>query len=583
MARMIPPVLDLQNTPSPGERQLFQLLQSAPGTEDWTVLHSQRLARVPKKAQGEADFVVLVPNRGILVLEVKAHKKIARENGVWLFGEPGVEGQDPFDQVSKAMHSIRQTLGQELPMSAGSMLIADAVVFTSVTGTPKSPEWRANQLIEADEVTSTLFPAAILRALDDQASHFKAQGLKVLSNGAGSRLSEDLIEQVVEVLRRRFDLVLNWSAWHAQNDDRLLQLTSEQYRALDYFVNFRRVLFEGPAGTGKTVLAIEAARRALDNGERVLLACHNKPLALHLRAALKGHPNAAEVEVGTFHSYLMRLTGSNPPSDPGATSRYFQVDLPELALDWVTSGERFDRSSQGFDTVVIDELQDLAFAPHLQLVPSLLRDEALGRILAFGDLENQAFFDNREPAAVRQEVVEALGRGLVSCPLTVNCRNTQRTVNLVEALVDVAPPYSSRLRELDPGPQFPDSGGDPGGKLVALLGQLLAKGVKPLNIAVLSLTSVQASVAKTVDHPSWQHRLKDIQEPLGKNDVLATSVFRFKGLERPVIILTDGEAADPGSNQEAWYVGLTRSTAETYVLCDGKTRDKLLARLLAKL
>src|SRR5205085_940718 len=70
VARMIPDVAPRMR--SPGEAELFELLRTAPGTEDWIALHSLDLSEHVERISGEADFVVVVPGRGVLVLEVKA-------------------------------------------------------------------------------------------------------------------------------------------------------------------------------------------------------------------------------------------------------------------------------------------------------------------------------------------------------------------------------------------------------------------------------------------------------------------------------------------------------------------------------
>lgn len=583
MARMIPPVLDRQNTPSPGERLVFDVLGRAPGTEKWTVLHSQRLARVRQKAQGEADFVILVPDLGVLILEVKAHHHVARENGTWLFGPSREPGEDPLAQASKAMHAIRDATRQGVPDTRGAVLFANAVAFTHVLGAPRSPEWRKHQLIEMDEVTSDRLPKAIERAIEDEASHLAKQGKTVPADREGSRLSDGFIEAIVDVLRPNFDLVRSWSAWKRQHEDHLIWLTSQQYSALDHLARNPRVVFEGPAGTGKTVLAMEAARRALDSGDRVLLTCHNVALSDTLKEHFSAHPCRDRLEIATLHKYLLTLTGMTPPADERARATFFAHDLPEKALDMLTEEGGFDRATQGFDTIVIDELQDLADGPHLQLLPELLRAErGPGRIFAFGDLENQAFFDARDAAEVRQTVFEALGPGVVSGNLSVNCRNTRRTVELVEGLVPVSPPYSGVLRTEElPQPEMRSVGSDPRAVLVRVLDGLERKGVHPNDIAVLSLGRSRESLASTVTDERWGDRFRDVDETLGKRHVLATSVYRFKGLERPVIILTDTDLAAPEANPEAWYVGLTRSTSDTIVLVDDETRLKV-AGLVAK-
>ena len=75
MARMSPNVISPE-TRSEGERRLFKLLRDDPATKGWTVLHSIDIPRHINNVSGEADFVIIVPGRGILILEVKGHYSI---------------------------------------------------------------------------------------------------------------------------------------------------------------------------------------------------------------------------------------------------------------------------------------------------------------------------------------------------------------------------------------------------------------------------------------------------------------------------------------------------------------------------
>src|SRR5260370_29451467 len=69
MPRMIPYVLD-SKTPA-SERRIFELLKSLPGSDDWVVLHSLGLSNAYTGDYGEIDFLILIPDLGILCLEVK--------------------------------------------------------------------------------------------------------------------------------------------------------------------------------------------------------------------------------------------------------------------------------------------------------------------------------------------------------------------------------------------------------------------------------------------------------------------------------------------------------------------------------
>src|SRR3954467_15837540 len=92
MARMIPSFMD-ERTP-PGERYVFNFL--AGGPDDWTVLHSLDLAPWNRGLRTENDFVVIVPNTGILCIEVKSHENLYLDWNRWY---PPTISRSPFKQA----------------------------------------------------------------------------------------------------------------------------------------------------------------------------------------------------------------------------------------------------------------------------------------------------------------------------------------------------------------------------------------------------------------------------------------------------------------------------------------------------
>ena len=63
------PALNL-DTDVPGEIEFFKRLKNDPSTENWWVLHSYYLSEHIKQKEGEIDFIVFIPNKGIVVVEV---------------------------------------------------------------------------------------------------------------------------------------------------------------------------------------------------------------------------------------------------------------------------------------------------------------------------------------------------------------------------------------------------------------------------------------------------------------------------------------------------------------------------------
>ena len=80
MARMIPPQIPI-DCKSPGEREIFNRLKQDPATSNWIALHSLDVAEHVTQIWGEIDFVVVVPYKGVLCLEVKACNKLIRNDG----------------------------------------------------------------------------------------------------------------------------------------------------------------------------------------------------------------------------------------------------------------------------------------------------------------------------------------------------------------------------------------------------------------------------------------------------------------------------------------------------------------------
>jgi len=80
MAIMIPPVIH-PGCSSTAEREIFQRLKDDADTRDWIVLHSLDLAEHVENIAGEIDFVVIIPYKGILCIEVKGCNKLRRQEG----------------------------------------------------------------------------------------------------------------------------------------------------------------------------------------------------------------------------------------------------------------------------------------------------------------------------------------------------------------------------------------------------------------------------------------------------------------------------------------------------------------------
>ena len=130
-------------------------------------------------------------------------------------------------------------------------------------------------------------------------------------------------------------------------------------RVLDFVRSHRRVAVRGGAGTGKTVLALEKARRLADEGFRTLLTCYNRQLADHLARLCAG---TANLDVMGFHQLCHRqveranrksgrdLVEEAKVTYPG--KNLYDVQLPNaLAYSLEVLPERYE-------AIICDEGQD---------------------------------------------------------------------------------------------------------------------------------------------------------------------------------------------------------------------------------
>src|SRR5690606_2740751 len=96
-----------------------------------------------------------------------------------------------------------------------------------------------------------------------------------------SAASEALIERVLAPRCRIFSSLEDRISSFRKRAD--ISLTEEQQRILEETEEDKRKLFLGAAGTGKTFIAMEKARRCAAQGKKVLLTCFNKNLVNWMR------------------------------------------------------------------------------------------------------------------------------------------------------------------------------------------------------------------------------------------------------------------------------------------------------------
>jgi hypothetical protein len=544
----------------PGERALFDALARSPETDGWTVLHSLAIASHVRQVKGEADFVVIVPDHGVLVIEVKSHKSVERlPDGRWRLGSQVPTSRGPFQQANEAMQSIKHYL-MSREVNLRSVPVIDAVWFTHVrarTMLPQTPEWHSWQLLDSEDLRTGTVPA-ILRTLAVGVRHLESRITGFTRCGP----DEATASRIAAILRPKFEAAIVPGDIRRARQAQLAAFIDEQYDALDNIQHNRAVLFTGPAGSGKTWLAMEAARREIELGHTGRLLCFNRLLGQRLKQDMA---DIDGLQVGTFHQEALRLSGSQTPT--GAEQQFWDEQLPELAIEALLDhGER-----EAADFLIVDEIQDLAREPFLDVLDLLVKDGLqAGRVLLFGDFERQAIYETGDG----RNLLKARIPALATFVLTVNCRNLPRIGTVVMKLSHMMPGYR-RFRRADDGadPEFIPipRGQDQSAELADAVRALRDDGYGLDEILVLSPLR-HDSTAETTSHPWLRQVLRPADgRPPQAGQLRFSTVHSFKGLDAPAVIITDLDDATAPNFESLLYIGMTRATDRLIALIETQT------------
>ena len=526
MAKMIPAALS-PAVKSQAERKIYEWFKNDPVTKDWVVFHSLGIENHQTVVFGEVDFLVCASNLGVFALEVKGGR-ISRKDGVWVYTDKyGVEHEKvrgPFEQASESMYSIKDELSKkDISRNAKNSLCGYGVMFPDIEYINSDIDINQKEIF--DKRDGQFVGRYIKRLAEYNKNKFKEKKVFVVYP------TEENINEIVKALRSDFDKALPLTTKLEYAENSLLTLTEEQYKCVDGLSMNKRCLINGPAGTGKTVLAIKNVKESVALGKKVGFFCFNMLLEKELRRHFDNSEETKPLYIGSLTNYLEQLVRKYNLYDFNKIdnlSVFYKKELPLLALDAITiEGVKFDK-------IVIDEAQDLMTDEYLMVIDVLLNGGLKkGEWFFFGDFDFQTI-NNREISG--EKVVELLedNANFAIFNLTINCRNTpniQKEMNKV---------FGTNTQSLNKDANMPEveyiNFVEQVDEVVLLenkIKELVKKGVKPSEITILSAFKYDKSVASRIT----KYKIDKAGEDT--DNITYSSIQGFKGLENKVIILTD--------------------------------------------
>lgn len=552
MARMYPERATIE-ADSRAEHDLYGLLRDQL-PNDYVVFHSVRWQQ-PRRGggvyHGEADFIIAHPSRGILVVEVKGGRiEFDGRLGQWYTNRKPLD-RDPAKQANDNMYDLKRKL-EGLPFWARRMpTLGFALAF---------PDSEVQGDLRLD------IPKTIVMDWRDR-PHVRAWVDRVMAYhhrpGRDQPMGEAGLAQLIDVLSPSRQILHPMAADFQAEREQILHLTEEQFRVLDILAGVRRAAVSGCAGSGKTTLALYKARKLGEQGFRVLLTCFNTHLARYLGSA-ENLPKG--VEVLTFHGVRRKLV-----AEAGLRQRGLRSDwLTDSQVDQAWNDlllEAVDTLGPRYDAIIVDEGRD--FHPDWwDALQCLLPDLDHGILYVFYD-DNQNLY--QRPLS--------LPAGLLPIPLSENRRNTQ---HIHRAFL---PFYRGERQPVAKGPAgrpvevfYYDSEDGLKKHLQSVLHHLTVKErVPPEDIVILTPRSQGNSAI-------WRWgRLGNLRVTADwgdtSNAVYSTSVYGFKGLESPVIILAELYPTTHQDLEALLYVGCSRACHHLVIIADMMLPQDIFSRL----
>ncbi len=385
---------------SNAEARLYHALKNDRAEKGFFIVHSLPLR------MSEADFLVFSKELGILLIEMKGG--LCRlENGEIQYAndQRNTRAEVQLKNCSESLEELLKDMKKEnLLKKSDSCEICRWVWMPDTNSLDVTANDGIRYIYEPLRSTGSGSPDSsghTFFTYDQNIKQFIYETWKNQISG-NTRLTDDSADNIIKKLNPRFTVRhtdnWGWKRTKALQED----LCARQNALLEMLKNQRRAIFQGGAGTGKSVLALEKAAQLAENGNngRIDWICFNIILRDHTEKEFATRYPEISDRVHFTNLYKKLSVDYNSEKMP-------QEKLAELI-----------RKDMPFKNVIIDEAQD--FDPAVLDALFASAEENGGVFYAFYDKNQQVQFNYGEDWLAEKHPATA------RIVLTKNLRNTDQ-------------------------------------------------------------------------------------------------------------------------------------------------------------
>lgn len=570
MAKMIP--TDSYFDPASGEKDMFEALKKL--SDDYYVFHSYRLVQlIPDKGlnENEIDFLIFNPNYGCLFIECKNSRIERLENGTWNYVkfDNGIEKRipmkDPFNQAFTGQHNLFNKLRDTYPEHRD---IINKCKFMVGVWLPKYTKSELESLDLGANITkeviltreALLYPEETRKQIQFLMERMnkvhlvcKYEEELIIDSSPGYKHSlshSDAMLFYNKVLCPTFRTVINIKR---NFEETYIELLEEQYVILDFLSHQRTAAISGASGTGKTLVAIERARRLSDKGEKILFLCYNRNLMDWLEFNYKK-------ELKNVDFFTLDAFGCKTLSVPLNKLSYH--DLNNFIIEQMF-GKEFP-----YKHIIVDEGQDFG--------KEMINDSQILDLFSeygegeYGDDDTSFFIFYDKNQMVNSKRLPSYLQNVDSkLTLYKNCRNTINIANTAYSLLDIKPILYDKcwigetpcFYSYDDSEEFIN-------RLDKLIDELAKKDFSE-RVIITCAESLSKSILANKLIEEKGNKTHIYKNSSGKRTKVYTCPT-FKGLETDNVILIDVNNSIFEEENKSFYVGATRAKKELYIFINKK-------------